>query len=147
MRKLITIALLLVAVGASASWFDSPDSREKAWRNDPTLGLRRSWFFSREDYGRKIRWSQMLQFRAVEFDRMVMRTEAQYGPPKQTIEESSTFKYRVVNSGINKDGLPVVEIMLADSGATWVAVLYPREEKMDLYIGGFYMGKYIRPPK
>ena len=81
----------------------------------------------------------MLQVRKVEIEQWVGRSEGK-GPTK--IEESRTFPYTVRETGVMKDGSPYVEIVLTNINEVWTAVLLPKEKKMKLFKGGFYVGLY-----
>jgi hypothetical protein len=42
-----------------------------------------------------------------------------------------------------QDGLPYVEIVISEVGATWTAVLVPKEKQMKLFQNGIYVGLYV----
>jgi len=141
MKIFRALVFVVVAALTSAALFETPASREKEWTKDPWLGFRRTWFFHHfEDYPRQVSETTMLQVSKSEILQSVLRKEARLGKDDEKTEWR-TFKYSVRATGVNKDGLPVIEIIL-DTGATWTAVLMPREKRMILFIAGIYVGRY-----
>jgi hypothetical protein len=142
MKSVRLVVFVVIAFLTTAAWFETDDSREKNWKKDPWAGFRRTWYFHHfEYYPREARETTMLRVGKNEIEQGVMRTEATLGRDKQRTEWK-TLKYTVRAAGLTKNDEPVVEILLTELDVVWIAVLSPRDKKMKLYIGGFYVGEY-----